>query len=59
MLRHPVIVTAKDQAGNLAVQQVNLRDMIASTLTPPPMHRFSRRRPSCLAKSSQTVNRPI
>ncbi len=37
MLRHPVIVTVKDRAGNEGIEHVNLRDMLGQTLTPPPL----------------------
>ena len=36
MLRHPVIVTVKDQAKNEAMERVNLRDLIGSAMGPAP-----------------------
>jgi hypothetical protein len=36
MLRHPVIVTVRDRAGNEGMERVNLQTMIASAVTPPP-----------------------
>jgi hypothetical protein len=52
MLRHPVIVTVKDRAGNEGMQLVNLRDLIGSTLTPGPAPA------KAPTEISQVVNRP-
>jgi hypothetical protein len=34
-LRYPVIVTARDMAGNLTVKEVNVREMLGSAVMPP------------------------
>jgi hypothetical protein len=52
MLRHPVIVTVKDRAGNEGMERVNLQTMIGSTLTPPPAPAKGP------AEISQIANRP-
>lgn len=35
LMKHPVVVTAKDLAGNVGTKEVNLRELIGTTLTQP------------------------
>jgi hypothetical protein len=36
LMKYPVVVSAKDLAGNVGLKEVNVREMIGSTLSPAP-----------------------
>jgi hypothetical protein len=39
MMRYPVMVSVKDLAGNLGTKEVNVREMVGTTLSPAPVHK--------------------
>jgi hypothetical protein len=39
MMQFPVVVSVKDLAGNLGTKEVNIREMVGTTISPAPAHK--------------------